>query len=133
MPDGLKKLFSQLRKNRRQTVGQMAQSLGVSESMLLAVENGSRRPPAHWLNDFYRHYAMTSAQAERFENLMAERVEVFPIPTKNLSKDDFWLVWDMTQILSRMDDDVRKLCDEFINRYSELKQKDKKNENQSES
>jgi hypothetical protein len=109
----------------------MAQRLGVSPSMLLAIENGSRKPPAHWLNDFYRHYPMTSEQSERFENLMAERIEVFPIPTKNLSKDDFWLVWDMTQILSRMDDDVRALCNKFVDTYYDLKTKDDANENQS--
>lgn len=57
-----------IRKEHNQTLGDMADILGVSPSMLSAVETGKKKAPSSWFGIIRDHYHLSSDQIKDLED-----------------------------------------------------------------
>lgn len=117
MANTLGKFLRKIRIDREELLADMARNLGVSPAFLSQIENGGKKPPKNWENEFLAKYDLSTEQEREFRECVFDAVNSKSIDLSPYTQNDRDMMLSFARKLSTIDDEQRAKLMSIINKY----------------
>jgi transcriptional regulator with XRE-family HTH domain len=94
----------------------MAKKLGVSSAFLSQIENGGKKPPKNWEEDFLAKYDLDEVQEREFRECVFEATNSKSIDLSSYSQSDRDMMLSFARKLSTINDEQKELLRNIISK-----------------
>lgn len=117
MANALGKFLRKIRIDREEVLADMARNLGVSSAFLSQIENGGKKPPKDWENEFLSKYNLSEEQEKEFRECVFDAVNSKSIDLSSYPQNDRDMMLSFARKLSTIDAEQREKLMNIINKH----------------
>ena len=114
MANTLGKFLRKIRIDRDELLVDMARNLGVSSAFLSQIENGGKKPPKNWENEFLAKYDLSAEQEQEFRDCVFDATNSKSIDLSPYPQNDRDMMLSFARKLSTIDDEQREKLMNFF-------------------
>ena len=116
MANTLGKFLRKIRIDREELLADMARKLGVSSAFLSQIENGGKKPPKNWEEDFLAVYELDKNQEQEFRDCVFEAVNSKSIDLSSYSQNDRDMMLSFARKLNTINDEQKERLRNILNK-----------------
>ena len=116
MANTLGKFLRKVRIDREELLADMARNLGVSSAFLSQIENGGKKPPKNWEEEFLAKYDLSIEQEQEFRDCVFDALNSKSIDLSQYQQSDRDMMLSFARKLSTITEEQKERLRSIINK-----------------